>query len=1093
MDGKASCVTQEAQPYRRLFPGNTEMAQRMCDYAWASSPLGPPEQWDQSLRATVRTLLVSRYPMVLIWGEQLTQLYNDAYSLLIGARHPAALGEDIRVTLAESWNTLGPLIEEVMRSGEANWNPDLLLELHRAGYSEEAYFTVSHAPAENDAGEIVGMLAVCSEVTDQVLGQRRLQLLRTLSSRSTAARGVQQTCRDLLETLGQFSLDVPFAALFLGEEVACVGLPDNVVWAPLPSEDAPVEIPPPASVSGGPWGHPVQQALVLPVWGVAGAKLATLVAGISPNRALDESYRSFFELLAGQIAGALRNAQAYDEAQRRAETLAELDRTKSEFFSNVSHEFRTPLTLILGPLDQLLAQELPSAQRETLQTMTRNAARLLKLVNNLLDFSRLEAGQLHARKEPTDLAAFTAELASLYRSAIESAGLDFRVECQPLSSPVEVDRDMWEKIVLNLLSNAHKYTVEGSIELRLSLRGAGEVMLEVSDTGIGIDPEDRVRVFERFQRASRRGQRHEGAGIGLALVQELVRLHGGHIELHSSEAGSRFTVTLPLQRNVGAAAPAQPSESSRLYSTEVEARQAAGPAGEGRASLLVVDDNADMRAYVQSLLTADYHVHPAASGEEALTLAAERDFDLVLSDVMMPGIDGFELVEQLRQNPRTRLWPVILLSARAGEGSRVEGVSSGADDYLVKPFSARELLARVGTHLRLAQERQEAGRREEALRAQAASVQRQLAGEREASRLKDEFLATVSHELRTPLTSILGWARLLQNDCDVAVLRRGLNVIIRNSMSQEVIINDILDASSIASGGLQVQRSALDLREVTLTSLEGLEPTFTAEGVELRREVTAEAVPVLGDAERIGQILTNVLSNALKFTPEGGRVCVSLSNEGVCTVSDDGCGIPQEFLPHVFERFRQADSTTTRRHGGLGLGLSIVWHLMRQHGGDVEVASAGPGQGTTVCLTFPLLVASTEAQGGPGTSAFMPLLGGVRLLVVDDDLDTLELLDTILRRHGALVRVASDAEQALERLLEEMPDCLISDLAMPDCDGFELLARVRQRRPGLPALALTAFSDPDKRDRALRSGFTRVESKPIEPQKLAETVVQLLR
>ncbi|HLK21996.1 MAG TPA: ATP-binding protein, partial [Bryobacteraceae bacterium] len=400
----------------------------------------------------------------------------------------------------------------------------------------------------------------------------------------------------------------------------------------------------------------------------------------------------------------------------------EIDRAKTTFFSNVSHELRTPLTLLLSPVEELLAQQRrseDSTHRELLELVHRNGLRLQRLVNSLLDFSRIEAGRVQAVYEPTDLARYTSELAGSFRSAMEKAGLEFRVECDSLP-PVYVDRDMWEKIVLNLLSNALKFTFDGSVHVSLSGRN-GEAELVVQDTGTGIPAAELPHIFERFHRVEgARGRSIEGTGIGLALVQELVKLHGGAIQVDSEVGqGTTFRVRIPLGTGH---LPKEKLQEQDLASTalrsETFVREALrwledGQPNESRASaaaerVLLADDNPDMREYVTRLLSEHYRVTAVSNGEEALKSALSDPPDLILSDVMMPGLDGFALLERLRARPETSTIPVVLVSARAGEESRVEGLGAGADDYLIKPFTARELLARVGSHLSMSRRRRDA-------------------------------------------------------------------------------------------------------------------------------------------------------------------------------------------------------------------------------------------------------------------------------------------------------------------------------------------------------------------------------------------------
>ncbi|MCM0677381.1 response regulator, partial [Micromonospora phytophila] len=735
------------RPTGDVFADGGETGRLMARLDWAATPLGPVAGWPQSLRAAVRMVLSSRYPMLLLWGEEFTQLYNDAYAQLIGDKHPVALGDDVRVTLAEGWDVLAPLIDEAMTTGVASWVPALQLLLDRAGYREEAYFSVSHAPARDDEGRTVGVLTVCSEVTEQVVGERRLRLLRDLSVRGDGRTvDAASTTARLAGAIGGHPLDVPFAAIYLREgallrRVALVGgdpvaaaLPDTVTAADVDdrawglsaaAEGTATEVTGVAerlTLPAGPWDDPVDTALALPLPSAeADQPLGVLLVGVSPSRGLDEAYRSFFQLLTQQVAVAVRNAQAYEEERRRAEALAELDRVKTSFFTNVSHEFRTPLTLMLGPLADALHDHrhpLPAAQRERVDTAWRNATRLLTLVNSLLTFSSLEAGQARSNARRVDLAGLTAELASVFRAAVERAGLRLEVDCPPLARPVAVDPVNWERIVTNLLSNALKYTFVGRIRVGLDADD-DEVRLTVSDTGIGIAEEELPRLFERFHRVhGARSRSHEGTGIGLALVRELARLEGGDVRVASRVGvGSTFTVALPwsaLERvdatpavggdGSGDAARAAAQEAIGWLADPTRAVTAApaepaayGPTdGLRGARILVADDNADMRAYLSRLLTGQgWRVETVGDGRQALEAIRREPPDLVLTDVMMPHIDGFELVRRVRAQAGTRALPVVVLSARAGEDASVAGLEVGADDYVVKPFAAAELLARI--------------------------------------------------------------------------------------------------------------------------------------------------------------------------------------------------------------------------------------------------------------------------------------------------------------------------------------------------------------------------------------------------------------
>ncbi|MFB9335598.1 ATP-binding response regulator, partial [Actinoplanes octamycinicus] len=730
-----------------LFASGGETGRLMAGLDWSATELGPVHTWSQTLRAVVRTVLSSRYPMLLLWGPNLIQLYNDAYSTLIGDKHPAALGLDVRVTLAEGWDVLAPLIEEATATGVASWVPALQLLLERAGYPEEAYFSVSHAPVRDDDGVTVGVLTVCSEVTDQVVGERRLRLLRDLAL--PAAGGpleVDRTCAQLCQVIGGHALDVPFAAIYLREgdaltRRATVGgvdaqLPERIEldpagadpWRLRAAAGAVVteldDVTERLTLTGGPWHDPVRTAVAQPLPSADRAQpIGVLLTGLSPSRALDETYRSFLQLLAQQVAVAIRNARAYQEERDRAATLAELDRAKTDFFTNISHEFRTPLTLMLGPLADALAdrdEPLGEAQRGRVDTAWRNAGRLLTLVNELLTFASIEAGTARPAPRVLDLAAFTAELAGVFRAAIERTGLHLVVDCPPLPHPVAIDPELWERIVTNLISNALKFTFVGTIRVGLDA-DATAVRLTVADTGIGIDAAELPRLFDRFHRVrDARSRSHEGTGIGLALVRELTRLLGGDVEVRSEPgAGTTFTVLVPWAALQPAeavdAAPAGVVDGDAAPDRLDAARAAADEAvawsgGDSNEQtghrVLVADDNSDMRSYLSRLLAAEgWRVETAADGEAALQSIRRSRPALLITDVMMPRMDGFALVRALRGDEATAGLPILMLSARAGQESGVEGLAAGADDYVIKPFRAVELIARVRNLLDLSSAR----------------------------------------------------------------------------------------------------------------------------------------------------------------------------------------------------------------------------------------------------------------------------------------------------------------------------------------------------------------------------------------------------
>ena len=1261
-------------PVAYRLEGGGEVGALIREKDWAATPLGPRDRWPQSLRTALGICLSSRHPMLLWWGPELCVLYNDAYVPIFGGKHPDVLGKPGIEAWGEIWEVIGPLLDAVIRRGESTWTDDGLLLMRRNDYAEETYFTWSYSPITREDGGVGGVFTAVTETTARVLSERRLDTLRALGEDLAGTKVVAQACAKVTEVLAKNPLDIPFALVYLleGDEVrlaSSAGIdpahPASMPVASLSSaagwpfaevartgrasqvEDAPDRFGP---LPLGPWQEPTRRAMVLPI-AKAGSErpFGFLVVGVSPSLAFDEAYRSFLELVAGHTASALANADAHEQEGRRAEALAAVDRAKTVFFSNVSHEFRTPLTLILGPIEAALASSARTLHGAELDAVHRNALRLLKLVNALLDFSRIEAGRAHASYEATDLAGLTTDLASAFRSAIEGAGLTLVVDCPPLPTWIHVDRDMWEKIVLNLLSNAFKFTFEGTIRVSLHAHD-GRAELRVSDSGVGIAPEQVPHVFERFHRIEgTRARTHEGTGIGLALVRDLVLLHSGTIGVESTlGSGTTFTVSLPLgrdhlpnehvvdsgeKRGDGVRAEYFLAEAARWLPREPDdgpesiRRVTPTPAGETRARIVVADDNRDMRDYVSRLLGEHWEVEAVADGVEALAAVERERPTLVVSDVMMPRLDGFELVKRLRTNLRTASIPILLLSARAGEEEAAVGLRTGADDYLVKPFSASALVVRVEALLARARYREALERSEESARsrvlsglmdgpaaigvlagpdfvievlnaaaydvlgiesdvvgkpifdllpnlregfedlmrevirtgksyrAEAAPVrvtqgghvrekfldfvfarlspgddgdgrllgwgfevtalvnERRAAEEARATaeianRAKDEFLATMSHELRTPLNAILGWSALLLRDADDPERRnKALATIERNARAQARLIEDVLEVSRIITGKLRIEPRRVKVATVITAALDVVRPGADAKGITLVAAVGDDVGEIHADPDRLQQIVWNLLSNAVKFTKQAGRIDVEVTRTDShvrIVVTDDGMGIPADHLPYVFDRFRQVDSSTTRKFGGLGLGLAIVRHLTEMHGGQVSASSEGDGKGASFVVVLPIRAISRRADGqGPVSSVTTPLpleagapsaaaLAGVTVLVVDDDEDSRAIVTATLEDAGAKTVAVDGAKAALAALERDRFDIVLSDIGMPGGDGYQLLSTIRAHAARhvaeIPAIALTAYARPVDAARARTAGFDLHLAKPVDPEVVVEMI-----
>jgi signal transduction histidine kinase len=1250
------------EPFIRNPVQSESALDRLLQADWAATPLGPAESWSPALQAVTRLVLANRFPMLLWWGPAYTQLYNDAYRPILATKHPEAQGQPARECWADIWHVIGPLIEIPMHGGPATWVEDLQLEINRDGYVEETHFTVAYSPVPDPAvpSGIGGVLATVHEISDKVIAERRIEALRDLA-RAPIAETAQEACAIAGRILAGHAKDIPFALLYLldssgkraclagsagvepGAEIAppVIELDHPEPGWPLGSaigseswpivERLPERFP---AVPGGPWSDSPNTAVVVPIQSEKQERpLGWVIGGVSARRRLDEGYRGFFELIAAQLATAIGNAKAREEAQHRADVLAAIDRAKTLFFSNVSHEFRTPLTLMLGPLEDALGSPGRRLTDQNLEATHRNALRLLRLVNALLDFSRIESGLLEAWYEPVDLALLTTELAGAFRPAIERAGLRYQVECGPLDEPVYVDRDKWEKVVLNLLSNAFKFTLNGSI--RLSLRQAGGGFeLTVSDTGTGIATHELPRLFERFHRIEGAEARsYEGSGIGLALVRELVRMHGAEIQVDSTLGkGTSITITLRRgkghlpQHQVGLPGSRAPGTSDAAAFVEEalqwlpSAREEApvlASATRGRAvtggRLLVVDDSRDMRRFLEGLLRDTWEIETAGDGEEALAALSSGQFDVVLTDVMMPRLDGFGLLRAIRSSPALSSLSVVMLSASAEEAVRIEGLDAGADDYLVKPFPPRELRARLNSQLELSRARRHRSAERDRLHEllsripalvsflsgpelvfqfahpgtvrrlggrallgkplleavpeyrdaaypgilrgvlatgesfsatemtdpfeqrywnvvyqpvrspsgevdgvmtfdldvteqvltrqklehQSAVLQEALGRASEADQRKNEFLATVAHELRSPLVPVMNSLEILKReDADRTMHDRARAMIERQVHQMKRLVDDLLDVSQIARSQVDFHRTRVDLGLLLEQAVEAGRPEMEARGQVLTLSQMPAPVWVDGDAGRLTQVFSNLLTNACKYTDSGGQITVAVELSGsdvVVLISDSGIGIHPALLERIFERFVQVAPVGERARGGMGIGLSLARQMVELHGGTVTAHSQGTGHGSRFTVRLPVqssLPIVGQAAAAPEPVAPVPTR---RVLLVDDNRDSVESLALLLALSGYETETAHDGVEAVRIASAWRPDIVLLDIGLPRMSGYEVCRAIRSEGWGkdIPVIALTGWGHDDAGSLTADAGFTTHLVKPVDFPKLRKILAEV--
>jgi len=1100
----------------QFLSGGGEMGKLIRTMDWSKTALGPVENWPQSLRTSVSLCLSSTFPILIAWGPETIQIYNDSYRPICGAKHPESMGMNFRVC----WETALAVVGDAFtrgQQGEGTYINDQRMFLDRYGYLEESWMTFSFAPIRDESGGVGGIFHPITETTVKMLGARRTQELRELGEAIGKVKSLAEIGRVTTDKYEDYVLDIPFLMMYEIDHqegnarlISSAGIVAGSVMAPvlldLSSATIDSSWPVGAMLETGeiyevndlqtlfgafncePYEISPNSAMLLPLR-LSGQDevFGFMIAGVSVCRALDTDYRNFYNLLSNTYNTAISNVYAYEQEQKRAEALAAIDRSKTAFFSNVSHEFRTPLTLMLGPLEDLLGKSnLDTDSRSSVEATHRNALRLLKLVNNLLDYSRVEAGRAQAAYQKIDMCELTTDLASSFRSIIEKAGMELLVDCRLPKDDIFVDRQMWEKIVLNLLSNAFKYTLQGTISVNLAQEGRS-VVLRVSDTGVGIPETELPHMFERFHRVENSaGRTHEGTGIGLSLVHELVHLHGGQITVESTEGlGSTFIVQLPVgkhhlpqehvldtnkETDSTALKGAFIQEAFSILQDDVKTvasgtiiKETGDLSGHRDISedkdtnVLIVDDNGDMRAYLKRLLEPYFTITTAVNGAEALKIIKTSKQDLVLSDVMMPVMDGKSMLKILRDYPETNTLPVIFLSARAGEEARIDGLEAGADDYLVKPFSAAELLTKVRAQIKIIKVRGQANKELEQandilnLAMEAAGmgiwrtewgtdellvsdrarhihaiplgirlsfdetlavvvpehrdrfqqailtavnnkggfsenyqiqpfdgskrkwlnstgkVELDEAGEvksvigtilditemKEDEIRKNDFIGMVSHELKTPLTSLSGYAQLLYMHArknEDAFAKEKLDKMANQFKKMNTLINGFLNVSRLESGKIQLNKANFEINALVSEMIEETELHMINHRISFIKGIDVE---IIADRDKIGSVLSNLLGNAIKYSPDSAPIEVSTKSEGnvvAISIKDQGFGIKKADQARLFDRYYRANNDSNI--SGFGIGLYLSAEIIERHGGNIWVESEF-GKGSEFIFSLP--------------------------------------------------------------------------------------------------------------------------------------------
>lgn len=1073
---------------------------------WAATPLGSIETWPESLSRVVAPLLASRLPFLILWGPRLLMVYNDAYTMLIGDKHPAALGSPAREVFAEIWETIGPMFDHVIRTGEATSSEDLLLTLKRRGFLEECYFTFSYSPIFDQAGVAGVLTSGVVETTRHVISQRRLELLRRLNERLAAIPGRTDAagiCAAAAEVIASDPLDAPFCLFYVLDRerqravrAGVAGLDgesslappsldlarDGAIW-PLQrviSQRAPLilDLPKTATAPVSAWGAPLSSARLIPLDDGRGPG-AVLIAGISAHVPLDDVVRSFWSSLGADLEAALTKERSYRDVELASERLA-MAAEAAEFGA-----FDWDLNTDTGAVDSRFRRILGLGPAENMSNE--------RFISMML---------------PPDEAAQHREK---LKQALRDGALHTSSRIRRLDGAYR-----WIEIHGKTVSNAgggrrmigviRDITAQKQNEERLhNSEQRYKTLVDAAADGILINRDDRV-VFANRAFVQMIGARDHTELLGRDPFSFL------HPDFHA-QVRERIAHLL----ETGETNPPLEQRYIRLDGAplEVEVVSTIYESDEGRGVQLLIRD---ITARKEAALTQTRLAAIVEFSEDAIVgknlqgiiqswnKGAEHIFGYTADEVIGHSVlllippelahQETEILDRISRGERLQNFETIRVR-KSGERFPVSLTISPIRDEYGRVVGASKIARDITDRKRIEREHQELLERERAARAAA----------EEANRLKDEFLATLSHELRAPLSAISGWSHLLSSgslaDGDHA---RALDAIQRGVESQTQLINDLLDVSRVVAGKMRLDVRPIKLVDVIEQAVETVRPAAAAKRVRLQLLLDPKAGPLAGDSDRLQQVFWNLLSNALKFTPAGGRVEVRaerINSHVEITVSDTGAGISHEVLPFIFDRFRQGDAAINRRYGGLGLGLSIVRHLVELHGGSVTADSAGPGKGATFVVRLPVTAVSQPWPGGervhPGVSGGAaygaPELNGIRLLVVDDEPGTREVMLELLQRAGAEVRVAASAAEALEMLDEWPPDVLISDIGMPIMDGYALIRAIRTRpaaRGGrVPAAALTAYSRTEDRLRALSAGYQIHLTKPVEPVELLTVIASL--
>lgn len=1095
------------------------MGDRVRTFNWASTPLGPMETWPQSLRTAVGICLNSPLPMFVWWGRSLINLYNDAYAPVLGLRHPSALGRPAREVWADIWADIESDVNDVVTKGISIHRSRVRFLMQRNDYTEETFFSYAHSPIPDDNGGIGGLFQVCTDETASVHAEQRLALLRKLSETFQTLTSPEALPLAAVEILGKhlnanrvgYAVVEPDGQSLTIETSYADGVEPlrgrfpvesfgkNLLAAHRAGRVAAVyDVLDDPNLQQETWASIRVRAFVSVPLIREGALRATLFVNSAQPRRWNDGEVLLIESVANRTWDALQRARAEVVQSQVTRQMVDQARRFDHMLSSISDycfalDNRCRFTFANKPLLEQWGLTLEQATGRTPFEMglpRDRVAAFVAHVQQVIDTGQA-VSEAASRPDPRGglrhyqyiltpmfapdggvegVAGVSRDVSDLKAIEIKLRESEARFRTMADSSPLMVWVTDQSGACTYLNKQWFQFTGQAPEE------GLGTGWLRA------VHPEDRPRVEQTFLD-------HAAGGESFRLEYRL-RRHDGVYRWVIDAAAPRRGEEDALLGYIGSVIDIQ----DRKQTEEALSENKSALERQRRVYEAILNNTPDL-AYVFDLQHRFIYANDVllkmwgktaeqAIGRTFLELGYEpwhaamhdREIDQVVAtrqpirgEVPFNGTFG------------RRIYDYIFVPVLGADGN--VAVVAGT----TRDITDRKIAEEQREHL-LASERKARGEAER------------------AGRMKDEFLATLSHELRTPLTAVLGWAELLlKKPASAPVLAQGLAVIERNARMQSQLIDDLLDMNRILSGKMRLEVRPMRIESIIEAALDSIRPAAAARNINLTFEPQAIAEPVYADAARFQQVVWNLLSNAVKFTPKEGSVRVTLRRHGSnieVAVADTGKGIRPEFLPHVFERFRQADSSSAREHGGLGLGLAIVKQLVELHGGTVHAASGGLDAGSTFTVHLPLgapsAQAATPAASKPDTNAPSPSLetpdfAGKRILLIEDMPDTRDLVRRLLEDCRAQVAAASAADEALHALNLQPFDLVVSDIALPGQDGYELIRAIRDRGFHGPAIALSAFVRVEDRDRALKAGFQAHVGKPVNAAELYSVIGRLTR